>query len=113
MKFKGDKQHESIYDIDKILTQQNVDNQEYESSIIEDLINIGIKDIKCTDDFRKLSESEILHYKKIIQDEIVYLDSNQLAMKYLMNSMYGGASHVSFYWYNINLANDITGECRN
>lgn len=102
-----------IYDIDKILTQQKVDNQVYESSIIEDLINIGIKDIKCTDDFRKLSESEILHYKKIIQDEIVYLDSNQLAMKYLMNSMYGGASHVSFYWYNINLANDITGECRN
>jgi hypothetical protein len=27
--------------------------------------------------------------------------------------MYGGASHVNFYWYNMNIANDITGEARN
>jgi hypothetical protein len=27
--------------------------------------------------------------------------------------MYGGSSHIAFYWFNIHLANDITGESRN
>ena len=27
--------------------------------------------------------------------------------------MYGGSSHVAFAWFNMQLANDITGEARN
>jgi hypothetical protein len=34
-------------------------------------------------------------------------------MKLLGNSMYGGSSHVAFFWFNMDLANDITGEARN
>ena len=30
-----------------------------------------------------------------------------------MNSCYGGSSHPYFAFYNIDLANDITGEARN
>ncbi len=30
-----------------------------------------------------------------------------------MNSGYGGSSHVAFYWFSIELANDITSEAKN
>ena len=44
---------------------------------------------------------------------IVFLISNDLGAKILMNSCYGGSSHPYFAFYNIDLANDITGEARN
>ena len=45
--------------------------------------------------------------------EIVFHTAKEQSMKILGNSMYGGSSHISFYWYNMDLANDITGEARN
>ena len=102
-----------IFDIDKILANHNTEDRSYSEEIVKDLENIGISGVTCTQDLRKMSEQELKAIIPIIKNEIVYLDSNQLAMKYLMNSMYGGASHVNFYWYNMNIANDITGEARN
>ena len=37
----------------------------------------------------------------------------EMAMKALGNAAYGAAANRFFYFYNINLAGDITGECRN
>lgn len=102
-----------MYDIEKVLAGHDTPNRDYEQDIVDELINIGINDIKSTNDLYGLDGNVISKYRLVIANDIVYLDSNQLAMKYLMNSMYGGASHISFYWYNINLANDITGEARN
>ena len=102
-----------IFDIDKILANHPTEDRNYSEEIVKDLENIGISGVTCTQDLRKMSEQELKAIIPVIKNEIVYLDSNQLAMKYLMNSMYGGASHVSFYWYNMNIANDITGEARN
>ena len=102
-----------MFDIDKILNNHPTADRTYSEEICKDLESIGITGITCTQDLRKKSEQELKAMIPVIKNEIVYLDSNQLAMKYLMNSMYGGASHVNFYWYNMNIANDITGEARN
>ena len=102
-----------IFDIDKILANHPTEDRNYSEEIVKDLENIGVSGVTCTQDLRKMSEQELKAIIPIIKNEIVYLDSNQLAMKCLMNSIYGGASHVSFYWYNMNIANDITGEARN
>jgi hypothetical protein len=48
-----------------------------------------------------------------VKKEIEYNTSFEQAMKLLGNSMYGGSSHVAFFWFNMALANDITGEARN
>lgn len=39
--------------------------------------------------------------------------TREQSFKLLMNSCYGGSSHQAFYWYNMAMANDITGEGRN
>lgn len=99
-------------DVDKAAENKKLSSKPYEDDIIDEMKSIGL-DICCPADLNGKTPEELKNIKSIVQNEIVYLDSNQLAMKYLMNSMYGGASHVNFYWYNMNIANDITGEARN
>lgn len=101
-----------MFDLEKIINNQQVSIRKYDDDIIEELNSIGLN-FNSTTDFLNIEKEELKKIKQVIQNDIVYLDSNQLAMKYLMNSMYGGASHVNFYWYNMNIANDITGEARN
>lgn len=48
-----------------------------------------------------------------IAQKIIYYTSYEQACKLLGNSMYGGSSHPAFAWFNMDLANDITGEARN
>lgn len=85
-------------------------NQIYNDKIVECLESIGYN-ITCTNDLYKIDN--ISEFKRILKDKIGRLISSEHAMKILMNSMYGGSSHVSFFWYNNYLANDVTGESRN
>lgn len=101
-----------LSDIDLILEGHHYENQAYPEDIIETLEKLGINDIKYTEDFKKYTKEQLESTRLVIQNEVIYLDSNQLAMKLMMNSIYGGASNINFYWYNMNLANDITGEAR-
>lgn len=102
-----------MMDLEHIINGKQVEFREYDDNIINELKNVEINNIKTSNDFLELNKMELEKMKQVIQSLITYLDANQDAMKLLMNSMYGGASHVSFYWYNMNLANDITGEARN
>lgn len=102
-----------VSDIQKILEHHPVDLQEYPQDIIEHLDNLGVKGVVSTQALIDMGDGVLNNILPVIKNEVIYLDSNQLAMKLLMNSIYGGASHISFYWYNMNLANDITGEARN
>jgi DNA polymerase elongation subunit (family B) len=102
-----------LSDLDKIVEGHHVDIQTYSDDISNQLKNIGIDNVKTTQDLIEMGVATLQNIRPVIQNEVVYLDSNQLAMKLMMNSIYGGASHVNFYWYNMNLANDITGEARN
>jgi DNA polymerase elongation subunit (family B) len=67
----------------------------------------------CGEDLVGLSEADLKELSRIIKEEITYLSNLEQAIKLMMNSIYGGTSHQAFYWFNIALANDVTGEGRN
>lgn len=89
---------------------KRVDYEEYSSDIIDVCKKIGL-DVRNSDDIFKLDDVRVFIIR--LRFEITYYSCHEQAMKLLMNSMYGGSSHVAFYWFNNNLANDITGESRN
>lgn len=64
-------------------------------------------------DIYKLSLDEL----KTLYQEVEALREEfslvELAYKTLSNAAYGASSSPSFYFYNLELAKDITGECRN
>ena len=97
-------------DLDHILHNRKYSNQEYPEDIVEGLKNIGYE-IKNAEDIKKLKD--INKFKTELKDEITYLSSAEQAYKLCANSCYGGCSHIAFEWFNIYLANDITGEARN
>lgn len=86
--------------------------KQYSEDVKEVIKNLGY-DFTCTQDVINTDKEVLKNAKQSIESEVIYFDSNQKAMKDIMNSMYGGTSHISFYWYNMNIANDITGEARN
>lgn len=103
-----------ITDIDHII-QDKYDDQdrEYPSHIIEHIRELGWDVHNKNDIITFKKENLIDTFKKKIKEEIEYLTSFEQAMKYLGNAGYGGSSHEAFFWHNMNLANDITGEARN
>lgn len=100
-----------LLDIEHIQKKKKVSST-YDDSIVDHLASMGYN-IKGSADLISMDQEQLIEFKRILKDEISYLSANEQAMKLLMNSMYGGCSHVSFYWFNIDLANDITGESRN
>ena len=112
-KYLGKKLDATIMnDINHLLGGHSVKDVDYTDDIIKAVEKIGLK-VKCSEDLKGFEESKLKEFKQELQNEITYYSCHEQAMKLLMNSMYGGSSHVSFYWYNMNLANDITGESRN
>jgi DNA polymerase elongation subunit (family B) len=101
-------------DVDHILADIEVKPQRYPDNIVEALKNMGY-DIKGTMDVINLAKDiEVLkEFALKLATEIEFYTSYEQAMKLLGNSMYGGSSHKSFFWFNMSLANDITGEARN
>ena len=114
-KYLGKKiEAEVVVDIRHILKDNHSESLHiYDDDILESLKLLGYGDFKCGDDFKKLSHEELVDAERTIYAECKFKESHQIAMKNLGNSMYGGCSHVAFYFYNMNLANDITGEARN
>ena len=60
-----------------------------------------------------MQQVDLKELQRVLRREITFMTSTEQAIKLIMNSMYGGSSHVAFEWFNIRLANDITGEGRN
>lgn len=96
-------------DIENINNGHNVENQQYPENIIEAISHMGYS-VKCTNDLYNIDLKE---FTPKLRTEIEFYTSYEQAMKLLGNSMYGGSSHKSFFWFNMCLANDITGEARN
>lgn len=99
-----------LYDTKHIIEKSQIEDRVYNKNICNYLSKMGYN-IKCSQDIYKLPDMN--KFYKELEGEISYLFSSEQAMKLLMNSMYGGSSHIAFYWFNIHLANDITGESRN
>lgn len=96
-------------DVDSLLGGKTIKYQSYPDNVIESIQGLGYN-IKSTDELYSIDLKE---FKRILGNEITYLGSFEQGMKLLGNSAYGGSSHIAFFWFNMDLANDITGEARN
>ena len=100
-------------DVEHVLHDTEVKPQRYADNLVEAIKNMGY-DISGTMGIFKLAEeNKLKEFAAKLATEIEFYTSYEQAMKLLGNSMYGGSSHVSFFWFNMSLANDITGEARN
>lgn len=95
-------------DIDHMLNNIEVEPAQYSQSVVKYLKSVGY-DIQSTAD---LVNVDVKTLADILTDDITYQTGLEQSVKTLMNSIYGGSSHVSFYFYNMDMANDITGESR-
>lgn len=95
-------------DTDHVLYGRPVGDKTYTDEVVKCLADLGY-DVKSGKD---LMNVDIKQFKKDLDREITMLHKFEQSVKLLMNSAYGGSSHRAFEWYNINLANDITGEAR-
>lgn len=99
-----------ISDFDRHSKGHEIDvNRPYDQKIVDEIATLGYN-IRTFADILALEDQKA--FITTVRKWVVYLNNNELAMKLLMNSMYGGCSHVAFSWYNMALANDITGEGR-
>ena len=96
-------------DVEKLLAGHTVKSKVYKAEYVNAILEIGY-DVKQTSD---LSDIQLYEFKAKLATLIEFYTSYEQAMKLLGNSMYGGSSHISFFWFNMGLANDITGEARN
>lgn len=101
-----------ISDIDHIRGGHINELQTYDKQVCEYMAEHGWQ-VTCGQDLMKVPQAELDKIEAKVMRDIVYFTAKEKALKNLGNSMYGGCSHVSFYWYNMNIANDITGEARN
>lgn len=96
-------------DVEHIINNHQPENRMYDEDVVATCKELGF-DIKCTDDINRV---DIQEFQRLLKLEINFMTCKEQAVKLIMNSMYGGSSHVYFEWFNIYLANDITGEGRN
>lgn len=84
----------------------------YPENIVNAIAGLGYK-VEMLADMMAWDSSTLDEFERRLKNEITYLTSAEQAYKLIGNSMYGGSSHVAFFWFNMALANDITGEARN
>lgn len=99
-----------ISDIDHIINQAVIDNREYPQPVIDWFKEKGLE-VNGTKEL--YIYNNLVELKEMVSKEVTYLSSFEQACKLLMNSLYGGSSHVAFAFFSLELANDITGEARN
>ena len=96
-------------DVENIMAGHAVKIRDYKEEYVKAIAEIGY-DIKRTSD---LYDIPLHEFKPKLATIIEFYTSYEQAMMLLGNSMYGGSSLISFFWFNMSLANDITGEARN
>ena len=95
--------------IDRVLkTHKNNDWSPFSDDVKEWMTKTyGIIDKHGVADYPDLQD---LKFK--VHTDIDNMVSREQSFKLLGNSCYGGSSHPNFYWYNMDMAADITGESR-
>lgn len=99
-------------DIKHILAGKKIGVKLYSEDVINGVDEIGYH-IVSTNDLLEMKAERLKEFSIKLHDEIEYLSSYEQAVKYIMNSLYGGSSHIAFFWFHMNLANCITAEARN
>ena len=99
-----------IPDIDHIMNNVSRDFHDYDDEIKDCLKSLGY-DIKNGHDILKIKD--LKKFRREVARVIQFMYSKEQSKKHLSNSIYGGLSHIANHWFNMYLANDITGEARN
>ena len=92
---------EVVYDIDQILAGHKIQYRSYSDDKVKVMKDIGYS-VTDTDCLRTIDDLKT--FKAKLRTEIEFYTSYEQAMKLLGNSMYGGSSHISFFWFNMALA---------
>ena len=109
-KYTGQRiESELIVEIDNLINQSN--NHQNFSQDIVDLLKSKFG--KTYDDLQTMTIEQLKSFKIEVTDLRHEFSLLELAMKLLGNGLYGCCANRFFYFYNMNLAGDITGECRN
>lgn len=109
-KYTGQRiESELIVEIDNLINQSN--NHQSFSQDIVDLLKSKFG--KTYDDLQTMTIEQLKSFKIEVTDLKHEFSLLELAMKLLGNGLYGCCANRFFYFYNMNLAGDITGECRN
>ena len=109
-KYTGQRiESELLVEIDNLINQSN-DHQSFSQDIVDLLKS---KFGKTYDDLQTMSIEQLKSFKVEVTDLRHEFSLLELAMKLLGNGLYGCCANRFFYFYNMNLAGDITGECRN
>lgn len=103
---------EVITDIEHMRKGYTMKDKTYPENIIRAIAGLGYQ-VNMLSDIMMWDGCTLDEFERKLRSEITYLTSAEQAYKLIGNSMYGGSSHVSFFWFNMALANDITGEARN
>lgn len=101
-----------MLDVEHIFKNMVPSNDPYADNLVQAMKEMGY-DIHSSQDLLAMNNDDLKEFKRVLAAEIVFYTCKEQAMKLLGNSMYGGSSHKAFYWFNLNLARDITGEARN
>ena len=101
-----------MLDVEHILKHSTPSHEAYADNLVKAIKELDY-DIHDSSDLLKMSNEQLLEFKRKLADEIIFYTCDEQAMKLMGNSMYGGSSHVAFYWFNLDVARDITGEARN
>ena len=109
-KYTGQRiESELLVEIDNLINQSN-DHQSFSQDIVDLLKS---KFGKTYDDLQTMTIEQLKSFKVEVTDLRHEFSLLELAMKLLGNGLYGCCANRFFYFYNMNLAGDITGECRN
>ncbi len=96
--------------VDDVLTNHVKGKYNKFSESVEEYM-IKTYKLSCPKDI--IDMEDIKEFKLILNNDIQYKIGEEQAFKLVGNSCYGGSSHPGFFWFNIDMANDITGESRN
>lgn len=103
---------EVITDIEHMRKGYTMKDKAYPENIVHAIAGLGYQ-VNMLSDMMMWDGPTLDEFERKLKNEITYLTSAEQAYKLIGNSMYGGSSHVAFFWFNMALANDITGEARN
>jgi len=100
---------ELLVEIDYLISHSNK-----HQSLSQDIVDLlKEKFNKTYDDLVAMSDEDLKAFRVEVEDLRHEFTLLELGMKLLGNGLYGCCANRFFYFYNMALAGDITGECRN
>jgi len=110
-KYTGQKlDSELLVEIDRLITGK----QDRPMKFHDDIINLMNEKLPHKfNNMYNMDIDELKNFRIEVEDLRHEYSLLELAHKVLMNGLYGACANRFFYFYNVYLAADITGECRN